>query len=89
MDGPTVGPPLVGRQPVPQAFVDAGDRPWPQLEPVIRRALASLVSGDVLELVSGDPSTIMVVADWCTVEGYVLLNCVPGDESVTYWIEKT
>jgi TusA-related sulfurtransferase len=73
---------------VPQAFVDAGDTPWPALEPIVRRTLASLLAGHVLELATGDPETMETLPGWCAGEGHTLINHEPGDGVIYFWIGK-
>ena len=73
---------------IPQAFVDAGDRAWKDLEPVVRRSLAGLLPGDVLEVATGDEQAIEALPTWCSVQGVALIHLEPGDGIVTFWIGK-
>jgi TusA-related sulfurtransferase len=72
----------------PQAFVDAGDVPWPELQPLLVRQMAALPAGDVLELQSGDPETLSALPTWCSEEGYTLIHTAPGDGYVSHWLGK-
>lgn len=72
----------------PQAFIDAGDVPWPDLEPVLRRELATLQLDEVLELKSGDPATLMTLPGWCGGEGLTLIHAEPGAGCVSFWIGR-
>jgi hypothetical protein len=84
-----IGDPVVRGLPgVPQAFVDAGDVPWPELEPLLTRQLAALFPGDVLELQSGDPDTLTAVPGWCAGNGFTLIHTQPGDGFVSFWLAK-
>lgn len=73
----------------PQVFIDGGDVPWFDLEPRLHHELAGLQSGEMLELQSGDPATIMTLPGWCAGEGYPLLHAQPGDGHVSFWIGRT
>jgi TusA-related sulfurtransferase len=75
-------------RPIPQAFLDAGDLPWPKLAPVLRRALENLVSGDLLELATGDPETMQIVPVWCDGANFTLIHREAADRSITFWIGK-
>jgi TusA-related sulfurtransferase len=73
---------------LPTAFIDAGDVPWPDLQPLIARGMAELLRGGVLELQSGDPETIMALPGWCAGEGHTLIHAQPGNGFVSFWIGK-
>jgi TusA-related sulfurtransferase len=75
--------------PLPQSFVDAGDVPWTELEPLLRKALGELLPGEVLEVQSGDPETIVALPGWCAGEGATLIHTQPGDGRISFWIGKT
>jgi TusA-related sulfurtransferase len=79
-------PPPASRN--PQAFVDAGDVLWADLEPVLRRELAALQPDEVLELKSGDAATVVTLPGWCAGEGYVLIHIEPDDRIVSFWIRR-
>ena len=82
-------PQVVSARPAPpQAFIDAGDLPWAQLEPTVRRVLAMLGPREVAELRTGDPTVIGAVEGWCEQCGHALIHLQPGDGVVTFWISK-
>lgn len=80
--------PLLTARPVPRAFVDAGDLPWVQLEPILRRYAVTLAPGEVAELRTGDPLTIEVIDGWCEEHGHVLIHREPGDGVITFWVGR-
>ena len=59
---------------IPQAFIDAGDLPWPRLEAVLRRGMGLLNGVEVLEVASGDPETLETLPGWCVDEGHTLIH---------------
>ena len=74
--------------PVPQAFLDAGDLPWPKLAPVLRRALEDLDPGDLLELATGDTETMQALAVWCDGARYTVVHREPRDGAASFWVRR-
>lgn len=72
----------------PQAFIDAGDVSWPELEPLLRLRLAGLLPGDVLEVQAGSMPILDVLLVWCDQPGRTLLHREPSDGVIRFWIGK-
>jgi TusA-related sulfurtransferase len=73
---------------LPQSFIDAGDVPWSELEPLLVRLVAEILPGEVLEVQSGDPTTLRALPCWCAGEGHTLIHAQPGNGHISFWIGK-
>jgi TusA-related sulfurtransferase len=80
--------PWRGALALPATFVDAGDVSWSDLEPLLAQGMIELRPGEVMEVQSGDPATLMALPGWCAGEGHTLIHAHPGDGHVSFWIGK-
>ncbi len=57
-----------------QAVVDARQRSRAELVALVAQALESLGSGDCVEAITTDPSSVADIAAWCRETGHVLVD---------------
>lgn len=73
---------------VPRAVLEAGDETWVVLRASIVRRLTDLAPGDVLEIISSEPTARIEVAEWCRHSGNQLLRLLPEGDRTCFWIRK-
>jgi TusA-related sulfurtransferase len=71
-----------------RALVDAGGATDAVLSNAIRRRLRDLAAGQVLEVVSREPTARLSVPAWCRLTGHELVQHVDQDEESRFWIRK-
>jgi len=71
------------------AFIDAAGEACGTLTPVIRKSLAPLHAGEVLEVLAHDPAAREGVPAWCRLTGHELVDSRDDDAQRTrFWIRK-
>jgi tRNA 2-thiouridine synthesizing protein A len=73
---------------VPQALLEGGGASFPVLVAAVQRRLTDLETGEVLEIVSLEPSTRTDVRVWCDASGHQLLRMLEDGEATQFWIRK-
>lgn len=70
----------------PQSILDAGDQHWASLSEIAQRCCADLETGQVLAIISSEPSIHGGVAAWCVAAGHELLRVQDEGRGVCFWI---
>jgi arsenite methyltransferase len=78
--GPLAAPPV---EPVADAMLDAHGQTCGAIEPMIKRQMRALESGQVLEVRVDDPAARLGVPAWSRLTGHTLLATVEDDERRT------
>lgn len=70
-------------------FLDAAGEACGAVTPLVRQALSQLESGQVLEVLTHDPSARVGIPAWCRLTGHHLLDSRPEDPLRTrFWLRK-
>jgi TusA-related sulfurtransferase len=72
----------------PQAILDAGGESWETIREVILRRMEELERGDILEIVSREPSTYHGITEWCWLVGHELIDVKVNGSETRLWIKK-
>jgi TusA-related sulfurtransferase len=72
----------------PQAMLDAGGAVDAALSGPIRRRLRDLAAGQILEVVSREPTARLAIPAWCRLTGHELVREVHQGEEALFWIRK-
>lgn len=72
----------------PRAVLDAGGETWITLRDLIWRRITDLATGEVLQIISLEPSTRADVAEWCRHAGQDLLHMATEGDETRFWIRK-
>lgn len=70
------------------SFLDAAGEACGTVTPVIRKALAALHGGQVLEVLTRDPATRLGVPAWCRLTGHELVASQEDGQGSRFWIRK-
>ncbi len=87
MDHSNDGPHLAASI-IPRIVLDAGGESWAALIDLIKRRIAELPLGAVLEIVSLAVSTRVDVPLWCMDEGHEVVQVLEDGDSTRFWIMK-
>ncbi len=68
--------------------VDGGGETWPVLADMVGHRIAELRPGDVLHVISREPTTWCDIAEWCGIAGHDLLMVQARKGAMRYWIKK-
>ena len=74
--------------PPPQAFLDAGGAPWPEVEHVLHRRLDELAAGDALDVVAFGAEIEAHLRFWCGSNGHGLVVVHDRGEKLACRIRK-
>ena len=72
----------------PQAILDAGGDASAILSAALYRCTDEMQAGQVLHVISQNPSTRIHVRDWCCVTGHELLRTQEDGNETLFWIRK-
>lgn len=78
----------VNGQQLPRAIVDGGGSTWSTLSRIANRRIADLATGEVLEIISLEPSMRDDVAEWCRLDGHLLVQASTQGDGTRFWIQK-
>lgn len=70
------------------SFLDAAGEACGTVTPVIRKVLAGLGAGQVLEVLTQDPATRLGVPAWCRLTGHELVDTREDGASTRFWIRR-
>jgi TusA-related sulfurtransferase len=73
---------------LPRIMLEAGGELMSTLGNLAHRRMEELAPGQILELISSEPSTRTRVADWCGAAGHELLRLEIDGDVTRFWIRK-
>ncbi|HZU12305.1 MAG TPA: sulfurtransferase TusA family protein [Chloroflexota bacterium] len=71
-----------------RVMVDGGGETWPTLSDLVSRRLAELSPGDILHVISEEPTVHPDIARWCLATGHDLLLVRHDADGTRFWIRK-
>jgi tRNA 2-thiouridine synthesizing protein A len=72
----------------PQVVLDAGGETALSLSTALARCTHEMAGGQVLEVISMDPTARIDVMAWCRLTGHELLQMVGSGNESRFWIRK-
>lgn len=72
----------------PSAVLDGGEEEWDVLVPAVERTVSRVAPGDVLEIVSHNPSSRVAVPIWCLLRSHELLSMVVDGSCTSYLVRR-
>jgi TusA-related sulfurtransferase len=75
-------------EPHADAILDSPGTACAYLTPLIKESMAPLTTGQVLEVVSDDPSSRQGVQAWSRMKGNPLIACVTDGENSRFFLRK-
>lgn len=73
---------------IPRVILDAGGETWAILGELVWRRFEDLAAGQVLELVTVEPSVRADIIAWCGSAGHELLQILDDGNGIRFWIRK-
>jgi tRNA 2-thiouridine synthesizing protein A len=81
--------PTEGDVPVPDDVLEGYGQTCVSLEPLIKKRIRSMASGQVLEVRADDPTARLGIPSWCRLSGHVLLaTLVEGRRTRFFLLRK-
>jgi TusA-related sulfurtransferase len=72
-----------GTMPEPDDVLEAWGENCVSLEPMIKKRMRGMLSGQVLEVRADDPTARLGIPSWCRLSGNVLIGMVEGERGRT------
>lgn len=71
-----------------RTILDAGGATWAMLTGPIYRRFEDMATGEILEIITPEPSMVADAAEWCRLTGHELVQTLAGGDSMRFFIRR-
>ncbi len=72
----------------PHGLLDGGGEGWPRLRAALARRLQPMEAGQVLEIITAEPSARREIPAWCAANGQYLVGMRDDHGEMRFWIRR-